>query len=188
MKPPKHSLIDIPKPLVTNVVSTLLTRLHVSGRGLNSFDGTSLHEMEAAGTSKKCQAWLLDHHLIERRKANGVIHLRLTKSGAAFAQWIAKCKPRWKKKDHELWFDGLLIKHFDRPAKKQILLVVAFQEQHWARCIFDPLPPDLGVDRQKRLENAIQRLNGCLLIDLLWFGSNGAANGIRWEILRPNRH
>ncbi len=187
MNHPQPRLIDIPEPLVAIVVSTILTLLRASGRDVNAFDGIRLRDLETAGTSIRCRAWLLDQCLIERRNLKGIIHLRLTKTGAAFAQKIAKCRPVWKADDRELWFGGLLIKHFDKPAKKQILLVEAFQEQHWPRWIYDPLPRDLGIDRQKRLENAIQRLNGCRLVDLLWFGSNGTANGIRWEILPPNR-
>ncbi len=54
--------------------------------------------------------------------------------------------------------------------------------------IDDPLPHDSEVEPKKRLMNTIQSLNEHHLIDLLWFGSNGTGDGIRWEILRPKRH
>lgn len=67
--------------------------------------------------------------------------------------------PRYDAVRRELWFLGLLVKKFRHPAANQESLLKAFDEENWAREIFDPLPQKGETLPSKRLSDTIEALN-----------------------------
>jgi hypothetical protein len=65
-------------------------------------------------------------------------------------------------------------------------LLAAFEEQHWARRIDDPLPPG-RVDRKERLHDTIKRLNRHQRHRLLHFGGDGTSEGVYWRPIHVAR-
>ena len=91
-------------------------------------------------------------------------------------------KPVWKADLRELWWNNLLIKKFNQPAKNQELIIVAFQEQKWSTSIDDPLP---GGSDSKRLRDTVKALNEYHQNpDILHFRMDGTGEGVIWELLR----
>lgn len=89
-------------------------------------------------------------------------------------------KPRWSR--FELQIGDWLVMRLTPRASNQIKILDAFQEEGWPPVIDDPLPGCPGTDRQKRLRNAIQRLNHGQVVKRLLFHANGSGDGIRWEL------
>jgi len=89
--------------------------------------------------------------------------------------------PEWRLDQRELWLGLYLVKRFPVPAENQELLLRAFQEQHWIKCMDDPLPPTDGIDAKRRLNQAIRRLNEKQTNPLIRFHGNGNGTGVRWD-------
>jgi hypothetical protein len=85
--------------------------------------------------------------------------------------------PRWYPVVGELWFEDLLIKRFEKPAKNQRTLLGAFEELGWPPVMDDPLPGKavgLKRSRAERLKDAVDGLNqNHLTPGLLRFGRKG---------------
>lgn len=95
-------------------------------------------------------------------------------------------KPRWIPERRELWLGDTIVKRFRVPARNQEMILSAFEEDDWPQHIDDPLPGDCDIDPQSRLHDAIYRLNHKQLNGLLRFRGNGNADGVLWEIIRPD--
>lgn len=87
--------------------------------------------------------------------------------------------------DHhrELRLGSAIVKQFWAPATNQELVLIAYQEQNWARCISDPIPPKTGLSPKRRLHDTIARLNKGQIQPLLRFHGDGSGQAIYWEIL-----
>jgi hypothetical protein len=92
--------------------------------------------------------------------------------------------PLFMKKDdgcRELRLGEFVIKRFMQLARNQELVLWSFQEQNWARRIFDPIPPEPGLDSKRRLHNTILRLNRGQLDSLVTFHGDGTGQAISWN-------
>jgi hypothetical protein len=101
--------------------------------------------------------------------------------GAEAAKAATKARPHWDHSSRTLVFKGCVVKHFEQPVPNAELLVEAFEEQHWRRCIDDPLPVVPGRNQKRRLHATIQNLNRRLDCRLLIFGGDGFGTGVRWQ-------
>jgi hypothetical protein len=93
--------------------------------------------------------------------------------GAEAAKAAPKASPHWDRSSRTLVFK--------QPAPNVELILEAFEEQHWSRCIDDPLPPSPGGNRKRRLHETIQNLNRRLGCRLLLFRGDGLGKGVRWQ-------
>jgi hypothetical protein len=83
----------------------------------------------------------------------------------------------------ELRLMNSVVKRYRKHGENQELVLLAFQEQDWRRCIYDPLPPKAGVNAKRRLRDTIARLNRGQLAPLLRFHGDHTGRGIYWEAL-----
>jgi hypothetical protein len=67
--------------------------------------------------------------------------------------------PRWHARNRTLWLGEEVIKRFPRPAPIPEILLAAFQEQRWPRCIDHPLPGKDGLVSEQRLHDAVVNFN-----------------------------
>ncbi|MDA1013587.1 MAG: hypothetical protein O3A00_03930 [Planctomycetota bacterium] len=89
--------------------------------------------------------------------------------------------PAWDVRRRVLEVDGQVVKSFRVPAIHQEMILSAFEEEGWPRCIFDPIPRNRGVAAERRLSNAISRLNGKQIASLIRFSVNGNGTGFAWR-------
>ncbi len=99
----------------------------------------------------------------------------------AVAQARSNARPHWDRLTRTLFFGVRVVKHFEQSAPNAELILESFEEQHWSRCIDDPLPPSPGGNRKRRLHETIQNLNRRLGCRLLLFRGDGFGKGIRWQ-------
>jgi hypothetical protein len=137
----------------------------------------------------------------------------LTREGIAFAaEWLdmmpakpvpveaaqrgqpeSSLRPQWDSELRQLYWGGILVKHFRVPAHNQELILEAFEEEGWPRHIDDPLPQAHGIDPKVRLRYALKGLNRNQVNNVLLFEGDGRARGIVWQRLQcaslsyPNR-
>ena len=90
-------------------------------------------------------------------------------------------KPHWNAKTRELSLGGKVVKRFAVPAENQVRILAAFEEEDWAECVEDPLPPREEVDSKRRLRDTVKRLNRCRASAGLRFSTDGLGQGIRWS-------
>ena len=74
-----------------------------------------------------------------------------------------------------------MVKKFRQPATTQEAILTAFQEEHWVRCIDDPLRPRENVEARERLHATIKRLNQKQLHRLIVFKGDGTGQRVLWE-------
>jgi hypothetical protein len=91
--------------------------------------------------------------------------------------------PCWDRTVNELRYGGVVVKRFKQPARNQVLVLEAFQEECWPPQIDDPLAPDGESDPKKRLHDTIGRLNRHQQEPLIRFHGNGNGDGVLWERL-----
>jgi hypothetical protein len=89
--------------------------------------------------------------------------------------------PIWDQLRRELKYKNRLVKRFRVPAANQELILQAFQEECWPRCIDDPLPPVTSQDAKERLQATIKGLNRHQLASVLRFHGNGNGQQIFWD-------
>lgn len=118
-----------------------------------------------------------DSLAVEPCGASGVV----AKDNASNALIALRRIPTWDARRRVLEVDDQVIKSFRVPAIHQELILSAFEEEGWPRCIFDPLPRNRGVAAERRLSNAISRLNGKQVTSLIRFSANGNGTGIAWR-------
>jgi hypothetical protein len=90
--------------------------------------------------------------------------------------------PRWDGTSRQLWWKGLLIKEFHRPACNQETVLAAFEEEGWPLHIDDPLPRTPDIDPKVRLHDTIKYLNRNQLRRAICFRGDGRARGILWMV------
>jgi hypothetical protein len=88
--------------------------------------------------------------------------------------------PRWDGQRRELRVGEVLVKCFRVPAENQVLILEVFEEEGWPDRIDDPLPPQPEMDPQRRLSEAIRRLNRNQHERLLHFYGDGTGKGVCW--------
>ncbi len=93
--------------------------------------------------------------------------------------------PRWDAKSRELWLGDVLVRRFRTKAINQERVLAAFQEERWPVQIDDPLPPHAETERERRLHDAITKLNRHQCNSLLHFRGDGSGNGVCWEVVSP---
>jgi hypothetical protein len=93
--------------------------------------------------------------------------------------------PHWDRRSRVLRVGDKVAKHLNRPAKSQVIILDAFEEEGWPQSIYDPLPPAAGIATKRRLHNAINRLNNGLL-PVIRFHGNGDGQAICWDLLQPS--
>jgi hypothetical protein len=99
--------------------------------------------------------------------------------------------PHWNADLRKPRLGGLLIKAFKQPARNQVTILAAFEEEGWPRRIYNPLAPPPGQDGKQRLHDAITRLNRHHARRLIHIRSDNNGEGIRWEMVAespPQRH
>jgi len=89
-------------------------------------------------------------------------------------------QPTWDAVDRELRAGPIVIKSFKRPAANQELILSVFEEEGWPKTIDDPLPPVRGMDRRRRLNDAVKRLNRHQSKALICFSANTVQGRILW--------
>lgn len=89
--------------------------------------------------------------------------------------------PIWLVRKQELLFDRLIVKRFRQPALNQQTILNAFQEELWAIRIDDPLPPAVGQDSRRKLNDTIKCLNRHQANPLISFRGDGSGRGVLWE-------
>lgn len=89
--------------------------------------------------------------------------------------------PFFNEKDHELWYDGGLVKRLREDAGNQAVILSAFQESMWRRCIPNPLPNDAEVDRQEQFRDAVRRLNSSQGKRHIRFSRKNTVSTVHWE-------
>jgi len=90
-------------------------------------------------------------------------------------------RPIWDAAHRELRYNGRLVKRFRVPARNQIAVLDAFQEDGWPEYIDDPIPPEHGIDPKHRLNVTIKSLNRNQLAPLIRFHGNGSGLQVYWE-------
>ncbi len=90
-------------------------------------------------------------------------------------------RPRYDADRRTLFFCGRIVKCFHIPAKNQELVLLAFEEMSWPLHIDDPIPVAGGIDRRRRLQDTLFKLNRNQHNSLLHFEANGKGTGIRWR-------
>ena len=102
--------------------------------------------------------------------------------------WLdPRLTPIWDGATRELSGGGWPTKRYTGPAKNQITVLEAFQEEGWPRHIFDPLPRAKAPDRSRHLRDAVRLLNRHQIVPLIRFESDGMGEGIRWHWALPRR-
>jgi hypothetical protein len=91
--------------------------------------------------------------------------------------------PEWRLKPRQLWYQGILVKHFRRSAPNQERILAAFEEQAWPVRILDPFPYEKKVAPVERLHDAVKRLNVSLEVPCLRFGGDGQGAGVCWRAI-----
>jgi hypothetical protein len=75
----------------------------------------------------------------------------------------------------------VVVKDFQQPAPSQKAALWAFEEEGWKRTMDDPLPPEPGLDRKRRLHDTVNNLNRNQRVPLLKFSCCRCGEGLRWE-------
>lgn len=89
--------------------------------------------------------------------------------------------PEWDNDQRILKFDDVVVKRFRWPAANQELIVKAFEEQGWPKCIEDPLPRSETVNPKTRLHDTIKCLNRNQINGVIRFHGNGDGTGVIWR-------
>jgi hypothetical protein len=99
-----------------------------------------------------------------------------------------KEKPKWDPVRHELWFRGVLVKRFTRPAKNQWLLLATCEELGWPDQVPDPLPRSpIGPDHSIRLRQTVRNLNRHQTNPILRFVCDNTGRGVYWFAVEPRK-
>src|SRR5262249_19199732 len=88
--------------------------------------------------------------------------------------WPALPTPRGREDQKELRLGERLVKKFRVPARSQILVLEAFEEERWPYRIDNPLPPLRQLSAADRLNQAIRKLNRHQRSPLLRFRGDGS--------------
>jgi hypothetical protein len=91
--------------------------------------------------------------------------------------------PRWSQEDRTLYLGPRVVKEYRVPSPNQELVLKAFQEEGWPRCVDDPLPPADDKSPKQRLRDTIRCLNASQRNHLIRFRGNGTGEGVRWELV-----
>jgi hypothetical protein len=91
--------------------------------------------------------------------------------------------PSWVAEGRKLFVGRELVKFFRQPAPDQEVLLSAFEEEHWAERIDDPLPPVEGRVQKRRLAKTIENLNRGHQVRLIRFRGDGRGEGVMWELI-----
>jgi hypothetical protein len=89
-------------------------------------------------------------------------------------------RPVWLHEPGELYWKDVCIKRLRNDAARQRLVLKAFEDQGWPKCLPDPLPPTKGCNRKKRLHDTVWSLNSGLQGSIR-FHVYGTGCGFRWE-------
>jgi hypothetical protein len=90
-------------------------------------------------------------------------------------------QPRWDRASRTFYLGEKAIRKYQRhPAKNNMAILDAFEEEGWPGSIDDPLPPRSGIDPKKRLRDAVRSLNDKQRD--LRFSCDGTGERIRWNV------
>jgi hypothetical protein len=116
------------------------------------------------------------HHLARSEcRRNGSAALARTRSPLPF----------WDAARRELRLGELVLKRFRQPARNQVAILAAFQEEGWPERIDSPIPGGHTDNASERLHNTVKRLNQ-QADPIVRFHTDGTAEGIMWRI-EPTR-
>jgi hypothetical protein len=93
--------------------------------------------------------------------------------------------PFWDDGLRELRLGRVVVKRFRRPARNQIMVLSAFQEDGWPDRIDSPLSGETEFDARNRLHETVKKLNR-QMNHLLSFFSDGTGQGIIWRKVRDS--
>jgi hypothetical protein len=162
--------------------------------------GYVLHQAEQPHRSKRARAFTPEPVLVFR----GLTCFVLTETGVAAAR--AACAaggsayaglateapgttpgiPHWDAEHGNLWWAGRVVKYFARPARNQMRVLDAFEEDGWPWRLDNPLAPTADGDHSPRLHDAVIRLNRQVAAPGLRFRVAGRGQAVLWE--PPARH
>src|SRR5689334_21261561 len=89
--------------------------------------------------------------------------------------------PFWDHSRRELRLGDAVVKRFRQPAKNQIAILAAFQEDGWPARVDSPLSGSTEVQAKDRLHEAVKKLNRQTNV-LIRFLSDGIGEGVIWEL------
>jgi len=92
-------------------------------------------------------------------------------------------KPQWHPLARSLTFSGQIVKCFRGRARDQMALLNFFEGRSWPTHVEDALTALEGINRKKRLHDAIRRLNIGQVTPLVRFHGYAEGRGIWWEII-----
>jgi hypothetical protein len=89
-------------------------------------------------------------------------------------------RPRWVKKDRQLWYGDVLCLQYKRPARYQHLILDAFEEEGWPDRIDNPLPGGKAADTIGDLQDGLRKLQSPIVIE-----RDGRGTGFVWRPRAP---
>ena len=95
--------------------------------------------------------------------------------------------PVWHEGLRCLFWDGKLVKRLRVTAEVQSAILTAFEKLNWPPAIPNPLSDRGDCLAERRLLDALGKLNSRQLHDRLRFHANGA-HGVFWEVISSNGH
>jgi hypothetical protein len=118
----------------------------------------------------------------------------LTDAGAAWVESFSgalarrpaepePARPTWDREQRVLRWGAKIIKEYRQPASAQECLLVAFEEQNWARRMDDPLPQVTGVNPKQRLHDTVKNLNRHHRVRIVLFYGDGTGEGVCWRLV-----
>ena len=94
--------------------------------------------------------------------------------------------PHWDENRREFRFGDAVVKRYKWPAKNQLRILLAFQEQNWPRMISDPLPVDEGICPKTRLHDTIKCLNRHHIVPVVRFHGDGTGTAVCWSVVEEH--
>lgn len=94
--------------------------------------------------------------------------------------------PCYETRMRELRVGAVIVKRFRQRSDAQEIILLAFQEENWPRCIDDPLSRKVDQDAQERLRRAVDNLNRRQRVPLLHFRVLREGTGVSWEFLEES--
>ncbi|MBI2824771.1 MAG: hypothetical protein HYX69_08800 [Planctomycetia bacterium] len=92
-----------------------------------------------------------------------------------------KHAPKWDRDRAELRVGNLVVRQYKVPSADQEIILAAFEEEHWPRRVDNPLPVQADPSPLRRLQDAVEALNGRQKHPLLQFLAEEDAAGVRWQ-------
>ena len=94
--------------------------------------------------------------------------------------------PWFKKSLRRFFANGRIVRTFRRAAPDQMEILIAFQEQGWPAWIENPFGRSTSADSERRLSNAVARLNHQQKPKRIYFWVEKGTQRIYWKLIDEN--